>query len=136
MQKGIPLMQEVMTVSPRAVAADAPLSEAAHIMTELGIHHLPVTDAGDVISVVSDRDIMRISIPARPIDADGLVIRDICQQRAYAADVNDPLDRVLDVMVDKRISSVLVMREGELAGIFTATDACRLLAATLRGASE
>jgi acetoin utilization protein AcuB len=46
--------------------------------------------------------------------------------------VADPLDRVLDAMTEKRLGSVLVLKEGELAGVFTASDACQLLAELLR----
>jgi CBS domain-containing protein len=38
---------------------------------------------------------------------------------------------VLDAMAEKRLGSVLVLKEGELAGLFTAVDACRLLAQNL-----
>jgi hypothetical protein len=35
-------------------------------------------------------------------------------------------------MADKRIGSALVLKEGELVGVFTSIDAYRLLANTLR----
>jgi len=132
MPSPIPTMKDVMTVAPKAIDAASSLDEAEVRMAELGVHHLPVIESGDVIGVISDRDLLRMSSPARTADTEGLVVKDICQHKAFAADVSDPLDRVLDVMVQHHLSSVLVMSEGDLAGIFTATDACRALAGALR----
>ncbi len=60
-----------------------------------------------------------------------LMIGDLCMHRPFFVDVADPLHIVLDAMAEKRLGSVLVLKEGELAGLFTAVDACRLLSQTL-----
>ena len=52
-------------------------------------------------------------------------MRDFCARRPYIADIHDPLDKILLAMADTGIGSVLVMKEGELAGIVTVTDALR-----------
>ena len=67
----------------------------------------------------------------RELDPD-LRVGDVCPPRAYMADVNDPLDRILEAMATTHIGAVLVTRDAELAGIFTLQDACRLLAQQLR----
>ncbi len=51
---------------------------------------------------------------------------------SYVVDAQTPLDEVLDHMASHRIGSALVTSNGELAGIFTATDACRAFAEFLR----
>ena len=132
MNRPAPTMREVMTAAPTAIDAAATLSEAEALMASLDVHHLPVMESGDVISVVSDRELLRMTSPARAQDGEGLVVRDVCQHPALAADVDDPLVKVLDVMVQRHLSSVLVMADGDLAGIFTATDACRVLSMLLQ----
>jgi CBS domain-containing protein len=47
-------------------------------------------------------------------------------------DSNTPLDHVVEEMAERRIGSALVTHHGTLAGIFTVTDACRVLAEILK----
>jgi acetoin utilization protein AcuB len=128
----MPQMVTVMTPFPHHIDADAPLSEALAMMEQHGIRHLPVFEKGDVVGVISERDLERAHIPGHPLrEETDLVVGDLCRRRPLFVDVGDPLDKVLTAMADKRLGSVLVLKEGELAGVFTATDACRLLASLL-----
>jgi acetoin utilization protein AcuB len=109
------------------------LAEALHVMEEHNVRHLPILENGDVIGVISTRDLEHAKVLGHPLsDETVLVAGDLCTHRPYFVDVSDPLDRVLDVMVEKRLDSVLVLKDGDLAGLFVAVDACRLLADTLR----
>ncbi|WIO73201.1 CBS domain-containing protein [Porticoccaceae bacterium LTM1] len=129
----IPTLGEVMTASPTTIDINATLSQAKVLMEQLGVDHLPVMDNEVVETIVSDRDIKRFTLPAHELREDEEpLVRDITPVRASLADFNDPLDRVLDVMHDRHVSAVIVLKEGELAGIFTETDACGLLASLLR----
>ncbi len=122
-----------MTADPITINGNARLSEAARLMDERGIHHLPVVINGVVESIVSDRDIRRFLLPGHKLSRDEEpLVRDICPVRIYLADMDDPLDRILDAMVSTGIGAVPVLRHGELAGIFTRHDACRVLAEQLR----
>ncbi len=129
----IPQMVAVMTPFPYHIAAAATLAEAVSMMTEHNVRHLPVLEDSDIIGVLSERDIERAKTPGHPLrDETELRVGDLCTRRPYFVDVADPLDRVLDVLVEKRIGSALVLKDGELAGVFTAADACELLARMLR----
>jgi acetoin utilization protein AcuB len=129
----IPQMVAVMTPFPHHIAADSTLADAVAMMDAHNVRHLPVFDAGDIIGILSERDIERAKTPGHPLrDEIELRVGDLCAQRPYFVDVSDPLDRVLEALVEKRIGSALVLKEGELAGVFTATDACALLARLLR----
>lgn len=128
----MPQMVAVMTPFPHHIDAGAPLAAAQAMMAEHDIRHLPVFERGDVVGIISERDLERAHIPGHPLrEETDLVIGDLCRRRPLFVDVGDPLDRVLMAMAEKRIGSVLVLKEGELAGVFTATDACRLLASLL-----
>lgn len=129
----IPQMVAVMTPFPHHISADATLADAVAMMNDLNVRHLPVFETGDIVGILSERDIERAKIPGHPLsDETELRVGDLCTQRPYFVDVADPLDRVLDVLVEKRIGSALVLKEGELVGVFTAVDACELLARMLR----
>ena len=46
-----------------------------------------------------------------------------------------PLDQVVTEMAERRIGSALITHHDKLVGIFTVTDACRVLAEILRSQS-
>jgi len=129
----IPQMVAVMTPFPYHIDASATLAAAVSMMEEHDIRHLPVFDSGDIVGILSERDIERAKIPGHPLREESeLRVGDLCTQRPYFVDVSDPLDRVLDTLVEKRIGSALVLKEGDLVGVFTSVDACQLLARMLR----
>jgi len=123
---------EVMTNSPLTIAITATLAEARALMESLGVRHLPVMDGSLVESVISLRDIERFTLPAHSLNQDEeLLVSDVAPTRAFAADVNDPLARVVSVMAERQMGAVIALDQGELAGIFTETDVCRVLATLL-----
>lgn len=129
----IPLLKDVMTPSPVYIDIHACVSEADALMKQHAINHLAVMDEGVLESIISDRSIKRYTLPGhKPSDDEELLVSDICPSRAFVADINDPLNKILDIMVADHISAVIVLKDGELAGIFTERDACRLLAEQFR----
>jgi len=123
---------EVMTPSPRTISVNAHLSEAKAMMENLGVSQLPVVEDSLVESILTDRDIKRFTLPAHKIsDSEDLLVSDIATTRAFIADKNDPLEQVLRQMVGQQTAAVLVLDQGELAGIFTENDACKVLAELL-----
>lgn len=130
--KHMPQMLQVMTPFPYHVDIGAPLTEVARLMKEHGIRHLPVTRDGDIESIISQRDLLRTQLPGSQGEMlRELVTGDVCPARAYCVDVGDPLDHVLQAMSELHIGAVIVLRDGELAGIFTESDAFKLLSAEL-----
>jgi len=120
-----------MTAFPCAIAADEPLARARTMMDEHHVRHLAVTRAGCLAGVISAAEVDRV-LDAKRGKAGGLRVGDVCSREAYTVDVMAPLDEVLGEMARRRIDCALVVKEERLAGIFTATDACRVLAELLR----
>lgn len=133
MARTIPTLLAVMTPFPHWIDVHAGIAEARAMMRQHGVRHLPVSEEGRLLGVVTDRDLKRVQTPeegAQPDDE--LSVGDAMVEQAYMVDVSESLDRVLDHMWEHRIGSTLVLRAGRLAGIFTAVDACRLFAERLR----
>lgn len=118
-------LERYMTRHPHSIRIDEKLATAAKLMSSLGVRHLPVLDAGELVGVISDRDLKRVSEGA----ADR--VSDVCIDDPYAVDIDTSLFIVAMTMAEKKIGSVIVLEQGRLAGIFTAVDACRALADTL-----
>jgi acetoin utilization protein AcuB len=119
-------IKTVMTPFPYHVDADAPLAEARTLMRQHDIHHLAVKRGDAIAGVVALRDL------PRP-DADGTrTVEEIATGDPYVVDINTRVDEVALAMATRHIDCALVTRDGHLAGLFTASDACRLLAERLR----
>lgn len=131
--KTIPTIEQVMTPSPITVAAQEPLANAQAIMAQRGVRHLPVLDSGRVVSMISDRD-AHVAIAAHKglRASEELSVGDVSTLQTYMVPPETALDLVVEHMARNQIGSAIIAREGELLGIFTATDACRVLADCLR----
>jgi acetoin utilization protein AcuB len=121
-----------MTREPLTVDAKLDPKEAQKIMIERNFRHLPVVEEGRVVGVVSDRDILLAQVTNHGLEGE-LHVGDLCSLAPYIVAPGTALAEVLDTMVQKHIGSTLVAEEGRLVGIYTATDACRDLARSLRG---
>ena len=102
-------------------------------MVEHAVRHLPVKKGDTLVGVLTDRDLKRALDPDLGLaPKDELFVRDVFVPDAYTVDTSEPLDRVLEEMTGQHLGSVLVTSHGRLAGIFTSTDACRVLCGHLR----
>ena len=103
------------------------------VMVEHQVRHLPVKDGHALVGVLSDRDLKRALDPDLGLPPkDELFVRDIFVAEAYMVDTHESLDAVLHHLSTHHIGSALVTKSGRLAGIFTATDACRIFCQHLR----
>lgn len=131
--KPIPSIDSVMTRTPLTVGIDEPVRVAQDLMIDHEFRHLPVVDSGSLVGIVSDRDIAAVENDAASEElAERLRVRDVCSLECYAVAPGAPLDVVLTEMAERRIGSAVVVEEGKVAGLFTATDACRHFAEFLR----
>jgi len=131
--KRIPAIKTLMTPFPFSVVAVASITQAREFMREHRIHHLPVTQGGKLVGLVSDRDIKLVLGPdfAYPGEQETRV-RNVMVRDAYVVDLETRVDEVLQHMGAHQLGSAIVTREGRLAGMFTTTDACRHFAEFLR----
>ena len=118
--KRVPLIKFIMTPFPYSVDMEDTVDAASEMMAQHGIRHLPVTDRGKPVGVVSDRDVRRAQ-SEQPPEGGGRV-RDIADLDAYIVELTVPLDSVVNEMARRHIATGLVVRDGRLVGIFTSTD--------------
>jgi len=131
--KRMPTIKSVMSPFPYSVDVGASVADAQEFMREHRIRHLPVTQDGELVGSISDRDIKLVLGPdfAYP-DAESTRVADVLIRDAYIVDMNTGLDEVLSHMAEHHLGSAIVTRHGKLAGIFTVTDACHHFAEHLR----
>lgn len=127
----IPQVHSVMTPLPHSIDADANLLEAQSMMERHGIRHLPVTQEGRLVGIISDRDIRHFVDPI--VNSPPLCkVRKAMIAEPYVVAPTEPLDTVLLTLAARRIGCVVVADDGRPAGIFTTTDASRMLGEHLR----
>lgn len=131
MVSDVPSIRSVMTPFPHSIDAEAALAKAQALMEDLGIRHLPVTNSGKLVGIVTDRD-LKLSLDPIVNVPPMRRVRDIMIADPYVVEPDERLDRVLLTMADRRIGCALVAEEGRLTGIFTTTDASRMLGQHLR----
>ena len=117
----IPSIVTAMTPFPWFIHIEDELERARQVMAEHGIRHLPVTREGALVGVLRERDV-ELLLSRRDAAPS---IGEACVLDAYVVDVSEPLDRVLSTMAERHLDAALVVRNRKLAGIFTASDACR-----------
>jgi acetoin utilization protein AcuB len=128
----LPRLVSVITPFPFHVESSDSIDNARQLMTEHRIRHLIVMKDGDISGLLSERELQHHAAIYGNSSDNNLTVEDICASNIVIADIHDPLDKVLDVMAEERLGCVVVLRDGELAGIFTTTDVCHYFALCLR----
>ena len=121
-------MQEVMTPTPHTVGPDQSLAVALELMRKHNIRHLPVRHEGRITGILSERDI-NFALRVEKANAADLSVESALTPEVFSVLPATPLAEVAARMGADKIGCALVEDDlGKLLGIFTAVDACRVLA--------
>ncbi len=125
-----PLLKSIMTPFPYSIESTGSLTEAREMMQEHGVRHLPVTSSHQLTGLLDINDIdNETGKLAGGADPDNATVMQVLAERGcYSVDLDQPLHAVLREMAQEHLSAAVVTTHGRLAGIFTATDACRAFA--------
>lgn len=131
--KNMPHMVTVMVPFPHSIESNRSLKEAKAMMHIKNIRHLPVTELGKIIGLISDRDInLTLSVSSDDNAAAEINVDQACSLEPYVVDIDERLDVVVSEMAERKIGSAVVTRLGKLVGIYTTTDVCLQLAELLK----
>jgi len=128
----MPTIKVAMTAFPFFVEIDASVASAQEMMRDNQIHHLPVTEDGALVGVLSARDVRLLEVAHRGQSRDLGSVRDACVRDVYVVDIDTPLDEVLVALAESHRGAALVVKHAKLAGILTTSDVCRVLADVLQ----
>jgi acetoin utilization protein AcuB len=128
------LIKECMTKSPRTVAIDMPLLQAQEILREHDIRHLPVLDGGKLVGLLSDRNLK--TALASP-GGESFLVRDAMMPDVFAVDPGAELVTIIEEMAKEKYGCAVIQEKGgNVLGVFTTVDACRLLAEHLKNTTR
>ena len=126
MSKSIPTVQKYMTTSPHTVGSDQTLAHAHKLLKELEVRHLPVLRGGELVGMITERDLALVET-LRDVDPSVILVEDAMSQGVYTVSPDAPIDEVVTEMASKKYGSAVVMQNHKVVGIFTAIDAMNAL---------
>lgn len=129
-------IKQAASSHPTSVRAKDDLSAAYLRMKREGFRHLPVIDdSGDLAGIISDRDFQRAN-QGQGDDANfkaGAKVSEYMTSKVETLPEDTDLLTAVRAMIDKKISAVVVTRQGSMVGIVTHEDMLRVLAGLLSG---
>lgn len=129
---GTPTIREHMSPAIHTVRESDPITTAKELMQVHSIRHLPVLgEGGEVVGMVSLGDLYVVEAVAE-LDPDRTNVSAAMSQELFTVAPGTALVEVVCTMAKEHIGSALVLEEGRLLGLFTASDACRVLGQVLR----
>ena len=122
----------LVTYNPRAIGPETLADEAMELMSQLGVHHLPVVDpAQHLVGVVSHRDLAdrgrRPSGCADLTRRGDLPVERLMAHTVFTIDHTAAPKSALQALLDHGFHSVPVLEDGVLVGMVTSSDFLREL---------
>ncbi len=127
----LPSLAATMTPFPYSLDVDATLTQAAALMAQHQVHHLPVTRDGHTHGILDAPDLQL----AVRLSASDTRVGEVCHHPAYTVDIHAPLAEVVREIGQRGITAAVVERKGKLAGILTHTDIARAFGKLLQQCS-
>jgi acetoin utilization protein AcuB len=131
----LPLVQDWMTRDIITVTSQATLPQARHLMEENGIRHLPVVDDGRLVGIVTWGDIREasasdataLSVYELRYLLDALTVGYIMTPHPITVTPHTTVARAAQILLERKIGCLPVVRHGKLVGIITESDIFRLV---------
>lgn len=117
------------------VAADTPLREVVDLMVRAGVRALPVVgDGAEVLGIITSGDalaqVLKEGPPERPVGGavrPELTARAIMTRTVLCVSEDQRLADAAQMMVNRKVEQLPVVRDGELVGIVTRDGILRAL---------
>ena len=131
------LVRDVMSEKPVVVHATASVGDAAELLAEHTIRHLPVVEGDTLVGMLSDRDLRSLVAP-RLVDESALTdlkarydspVSELMSPDVETVDPETELGETIDKMLDLKVGALPVVdpHTGNLQGIVSYVDLLRAL---------
>lgn len=120
-------VNQVMSRLPAEIDRRESLAAAVERMREEGVRHLPVMDGTTLYGVLSPRDVTAAWVRDGEAAAE-MPVGDVCTANPLTVPPTEAVRDVARRMVERGVTSAIVVDGTVLVGIFTSSDALALLA--------
>jgi acetoin utilization protein AcuB len=123
--------QDIMVANVICVDMDERLPNVKKIMEDHGFHHLPVTEKGKLVGIISDRDLLRLispfinSVSEQPRDLDTLnrAAHQVMTRQPITVKADTPVEEIISWLRRVDISCLPVIDEkDQVIGIISWRD--------------
>jgi CBS domain-containing protein len=114
-------VRDAMTSSVTTATRSQSLTEAASLMKQEDIGSIPVVDGGQLVGVLTDRDIVVRSV-ADGDDPRTVQVGAIATPAVVTVRPEDDLDEALRLMAQHQVRRLPVVDDGQLVGILAQAD--------------
>ena len=128
------LVRHAMTESPQTAKPDMTAADAAGLMRSLDVGVIPVARDGELIGLVTDRDLV-LRVVAERKDPDEVMLEAILTKQPVTVTPDTKLAEALDTMREHKVRRLPVMKGRDLVGILSLGDAA-IATASERKAGE
>jgi CBS domain-containing protein len=125
-------VREAMTSSPRSIEGRENVVEAARRMASENVGSLPVVEAGELVGMVTDRDLVT-NVLAKGLDPSKVQVAEVASENPVVASPEEPLDAALQRMAQEQVRRLPVVDDGKLVGILAQADVARTAQAQSTG---
>jgi CBS domain-containing protein len=115
------LVRHVMTEAPATLDASMSANDAAGIMTKRDVGAVPVTKDGELIGIVTDRDIV-VRVLGDRQDPQTVPVGTISTSAIVTVSPDMELSQAREMMAEHRVRRLPVVKDGELVGIVSLGD--------------
>ncbi len=126
MRKKAPLVRDCMTHLPVEAESCQTVADAKNLMTAGNIRHLPVMNGARLHGLISERDLLTARLRHGKA-LDNKPLEEICQSDILTVSPVADISEVARKMLDRQVDCAVVVDGGFVVGMFTTTDALRLL---------
>ncbi|QSZ68424.1 CBS domain-containing protein [Methanofollis aquaemaris] len=125
--------EEVMSSPVRVVAPDDTAAYARNLMIKHKISRLPVMEGAHVVGIITKKDLARRLRQTEPVwrrrPIDRIPVSILMTSEPMTVGPETGIRDIAAIMIDRMVSGLPVIKEGELLGIITKADVLRSKAA-------
>jgi len=112
---------EIMNTDVKTVEPKSTVQDAARKMEEFGIGSLLAVKGGKLVGIVTERDLLN-KVVAKAMDSSKLKVSDIMEREVIMIGPETDVEDACEIMVEKKVKKLPVIKDDGLIGIVTATD--------------
>ena len=135
--------EDIMTREPLFAHETASVADVLALLSERGIRHLPIVREGELIAIVSDRDIqgLGLSVVNDMESFDAMrhrmtrSVSELINGGVVSVETDAPLGEVVDLLMEEKVGALPVVEPGtmHLVGIISVIDVLRAARGRLDG---
>jgi acetoin utilization protein AcuB len=123
-------VEDVMTPDPMSLSPSQTVRDAYALMSERGFRHVPITDNGALVGLISLTDVGRLG--ARVPEILAKTLRDVMTTTLITIRPEEAVDVAAAKMATRKINCLPVVVDAKLVGIVTTYDLLDALARRIR----